>query len=147
MEASQGYPMEASQGYPMEASQGYPMEAPMSPEQANQAINNISLHMSPPQVMTYGPPYEYYSAPLMPMYSPPYPGYQPDVTYFEAMDPVYAPTGAIPVGSVMQTVAPGLVAEEPPIPFAPFAFIPVPPVTPARTPQDSPYEDVANNNY
>jgi RNA recognition motif-containing protein len=127
-------------GYPMEALQGYPMEAPMSPEQANQAIYNKSLHMSPPEVMAYGPPYEYYSAPPMPMYAPPYSGYQLDATYdyFEAMDPVYAPTGAIPVGSVMQTAAPGLAAEQLPVPYAPFAFIPVPPVTPARTPQGSP---------
>jgi hypothetical protein len=83
------------------------------------------------------------------MYAPPYAGYQPDVPYYEAMDTVYAPTGVIPAGSVMQTLAPGLAAEQPPVPYTPYAyaFIPVPPVTPARTPQDSPYEEETSNNF
>lgn len=118
-----------------------PMEAPVSPG-PNLDFSN-SLQMSQPMMVPGAyvvPPFYPVVATPMPMYSPAYVGYHPDVPYYEVLDPIYAPTRDSLAGSDTTAIAPGLVAEQPqnPASYTPYAFMPVPPVSPARTPDDSP---------
>ena len=116
------------------------VEAPVSPG-PNQDFPN-SLQMVPPMMVpgAYGVPPFYPVVPApMPMYHPPYVAYPLDAPYYEVIDPIYAPTRGIPTGSITTNVAPVLATEQPPNPaYTPYAFIPVPPVSPARTSDDSP---------
>jgi hypothetical protein len=125
-----------------------PMEAPLSPG-ANQDFPN-SLQMSQPMMglgaYGFSPYYPLVAAP-MPMYAPPYAGYPPDAPFYEVLDPVYASTRGNPAGNVMTAIAPGLIAEQPPnAAYTPYAFIPVPPVSPAKTPDDSPQRNDGEGN-